>query len=102
MGSAIKRLIVLAVLVCIALSFLLSVAFMLSRANHEHDHNGSGGECGTCTMIFVAQTLIKQLCIAICTASFVLIGFFVLFAAFINAHSYCIRTPVSLKNRMNN
>ena len=56
-----KRTIALAFLICFILVSLLSEAFIITHANHEHDHDGAGGTCSTCAHIQSAENLLKQL-----------------------------------------
>jgi preprotein translocase subunit SecG len=52
---------------------LISVVYIVSNADHTHDHNGSGGACETCIHITSAANLLKQIGTAL-TAAVIVFG----------------------------
>lgn len=97
------RFIALAIFVCIVATSLLSGAFILTHADHEHDHNGPGDTCATCAQLAAAENILKQLSAALAVASVAITGTFALVSHLCGAAprltSY---TLVGLKVRLNN
>lgn len=56
-----KRLIALAVCVFFIAASLLSAVFILTHANHTHNHNGPNGSCATCARLAAAENLLKTI-----------------------------------------
>ncbi len=98
-----KRLLTLAFLICFIIVSLLSEAFILTHAGHEHDHNGVNGTCATCAQIKNAENLLKKLGTASLVAAYTIAG---LFSAAVITHTFwavtSALTPVTLKIKMNN
>jgi hypothetical protein len=99
----VKNLAVLAVLLCLLLSALLSETFVLSHTGHVHDNDGAGGSCAVCVQIQNAENFLKLFKTAVSSIS---LSLFVFLAT---ALIYCggffplaFKTPVQLKSRMNN
>ena len=93
----------LAFLTCFLVVSIISGAFILSHADHNHDQNGVGGGCETCAQIQSAETILKQFGIVLCGALFAIAGLYAAVRAF-KAISVNIPlcTPVTLKIRLNN
>lgn len=70
------RLLALAVCVLFTAAFLFSVSFILTRANHVHDHNGANGCCATCVQVTAAAKLLNQLSAAIVKAAAMIFSLF--------------------------
>lgn len=101
--QTIVKFVALTVLICFIVVSLLSGAFILTHADHEHDHNGVSGTCATCAQIQSAENLLKQLGTAVINAASVLAGLFASIAIIRSAFSNAtLLTPVTLKIRMNN
>jgi hypothetical protein len=97
------RLIALLLCVCFIAAVLLSAAFILTHANHAHDHDGPGGSCVTCACISLAQNVLKSLFTAALGAAAALAYLFAVCALLASAVSRTDRySLVSLKIRLNN
>jgi hypothetical protein len=82
---------------------ILSEAFIIAHADHEHDHDGAHGSCATCAHLAAAEILLKSVSIAPAIAAF---------AFWYSANVLSIRKPadfhtnfytlVILKVRLNN
>ena len=99
-----KRFTVLILLVCFIMFFLLlSEAFLLIHAEHEHDHKGIGGSCNICVQLHNAESLLKHLGMAVAAIS---LGFISLLTAMATIPSVLFSlglcTPIKLKTRINN
>lgn len=101
-GSMLKS-IALIICVCFIVTSILSVVFILTHANHQHDHEGPNGTCATCDHLAATTNLLKQLSIAIVTSVFPSVLYLFI--------SYCLKpstpyvglfTLVSLKVRLDN
>ena len=55
-----KIIVALALLVCFVLSSLLLEAFVLTYADHAHDHVGIGETCATCAQIQAALDILSK------------------------------------------
>ena len=98
-----KKLVTLAFLICFIIVSLLTEAFILTHADHEHDHDGANGSCTTCVLILNAENLLKQFSTAVSGASYALINLFAAIAMLFSVlYLIEIKTPVKLKTRMNN
>ena len=98
-----KRLVALGILLCLVMVSLLSETFILTHANHKHDHFGVGGECAVCAQVQSAENQLKQFGTVISVALLALIGFFAALAIlYFAASSIAFQTPVYLKTRLNN
>jgi hypothetical protein len=66
------RLIAVLLCLCFLATLVLSAAFIVTHANHEHDHNGAGGDCATCAHISAAGNLLKtdSAAVALLTVTF--------------------------------
>lgn len=98
-----KRTLAVMLVIVFVLSVSFSAVFILSHGVNEHDHNGSNGTCAACIQLSAAQNLLKQLGIIFAMAFVGLgnlaIAVLLLRAALQNIHQ---RTPISLKERINN
>jgi len=97
-----KRMLALAFLLCFLLAALLSEAFLLARANHEHDHFGAGGSCATCAQIQNIENQRRRSDAAASGLSAVWIGLFAAAALLCCVSLSQFLTPVLLKTRLNN
>ena len=98
-----KRLIVLVVLLCFIVVSILSEVFILTHADHEHDHDGAHGSCAVCAQIQSAESLLKRLGTFAISAVFLFGG--LLAAIAVMRSAFCaiiLLSPVALKIRMNN
>lgn len=87
---------------CFIVVSLLSTAFILTHANHEHDHNGQNGSCTTCIHIVTAENSLKQLSSAIVVPVFAFALFsFISFLVKIFALCVGSSTLITLKVRLN-
>jgi hypothetical protein len=81
----------------------LSTAYILTHANHRHDHNGPGGDCAVCVRINAAERLLKTISTAAAGAALVFGGVFALLSA--RKVSGCHKgfySLIRLKVRLNN
>ena len=97
-----KRMIALAVLLCFVMVALISEAFVLTHANHEHDHFGAGGSCAVCAQIQNIENQRKRLGTAAAGVSAVWLGLFAAIALLCCVSPSQFLTPVLLKTRLNN
>ena len=97
-----KRMTAFAFLLCFVIISLLSEAFVLTHANHQHDHYGAGGECAVCAQIQSIENQRRQLGAAAGNISTAWAGLFaaVIFLCFVFGFQF--QTPVHLKTRLNN
>jgi len=97
------RIIALIFLVCFLVVSILSSAFILTHADHEHDHNGVSGSCATCAQLQSAENILKQFSTALLGVLFSIAG---LYAAIVILKAIAVHvslsTPVALKIKMNN
>lgn len=87
---------------CFVMAALLSEAFVLTHADHHHDHSGTSGECAVCAQIQNIENQRRQYGAA---AGSLPMAWFALFAAIALpccASFSCLQTPVRLKIRLNN
>jgi hypothetical protein len=68
------RLTALFACVLFAAAMLLSFAYILTHANHTHDHDGPCGDCAACMCIQAAVNLLKTLSAAVAFAAIVFGG----------------------------
>ena len=101
-GQKVKRIAALVFLLCFVTASLLSQAFILAHAHHEHDHLGVGGECAVCAQIQNARDQLKQFGAASVNVSVGLVGLFAVIALLCCAAASQFSTPVRLKIRLNN
>ena len=97
-----KKNIALAVLFCFVLLTLLSEAFLLTHAEHEHDHNGIGGRCTICVQFQNAEGLRKPEALSVSAVYDGLLCLFTvitMLCAIPCLMGFC--TPVQLKIRLN-
>jgi hypothetical protein len=82
---------------------LLSSAYILIHTNHNHDHKGPDESCTICEHMMTAESLLKQISIAVAGAAIsiggLLIAPSILKPVFLNIG---FSTPVNLKVRLNN
>ena len=102
-NSGKMRSIALALLACFLLFPILSGAFILTHANHEHDYNGVGGCCATCAQLQNAENRLKQIAVAL-AAALISIACLFAFGEVLRAISAYVplSTPITQKTRMNN
>jgi len=98
-----KKIMILILLVSFIMLSLFSETFLLSHAEHEHDHNGISGSCTICVQLHHAENLRKQLYVAVAITT---IGFISLLITITYLGSISsvlgLYTPVKLKIRLNN
>ena len=98
-----KRAIAMSFLICFIVISLLSEAFILTHADHVHDHNGAGGACTTCAQIQNTDNILRQLGTAVISGFIVLAGLYAVAAIGKGVCSnIAVLTPVASKIRMNN
>ena len=97
-----KRITALAFLLCFLMVALLSEAFILTHANHQHDHLGAGGGCAVCAQIQSIENQRKQCSVASAGVSLAWIGLFAAFVFLCFILGFHLQTPVRLKTRLNN
>ena len=100
--AAVRRLALVLCILFIATT-ALSFAFIITHANHAHDHNGPDGACTTCIAVQSAGNLLKQIAISAVAVAAVLGGLFTLLYCL--KLSYLLRklnTLISLKVQLNN
>ena len=100
--TAVRR---LALLLCILFvtATALSFAFIITHANHAHDHNGPESACTICISLQSAENLLKQIAVSAVDVAAVLGGLFTLLYCL--KLSYLLRklnTLISLKVQLNN
>ena len=95
----------IALIICVyfIVTFFLSAAFVLTHANHEHDHEGPNGTCATCIHLAAVENSLKQLSTAIVASvlAFVLC-ISISFCFNLSAPYVVLFTLVTLKVRLNN
>jgi hypothetical protein len=97
------RLVALAICALFIAAMLLSSAYILTHANHIHDHDGLDGGCATCMHIQSAENLLKQLSTAVVSVAAAFAGVLgVLFSLRNTKAGDCSFTLVTLKVRLNN
>jgi hypothetical protein len=105
MNKPITTLRLVALLVCVLFitASLLSAVYILSNADHTHDHNGPGGACETCIHITSAENLLKQIGTAVIAAA-IFFGLRIGFISIIKTTSIrsTLFSLVELKVRLNN
>ena len=103
MRGALKKFIVLAVLLCFIIGVFLSESFFVIYSNHEHDHNGIDGNCAVCAQLQNCDNLIKQIKISGDNIVFAFVNLFVVTAFFCCVlFLFKSDTLLKLKIRMNN
>lgn len=99
-GIAMSRVIALVIAICFILTFALTGVFILTHAEHEHDH---GEVCSDCARIQGAADALKRIGALIAGALSAAAGMYAAVAlVFTAAISIMAATPVALKMRMNN
>jgi len=102
-NSAKISVIALAFLTCFLVVSILSGAFILAHANHEHDHNGANGSCAACAQLQNAENILKQFSTALAGALFIISGLYAAIGACKAIPVYVfLPTPVTQKIRINN
>ena len=97
-----KRIIALAFLVCFLAAVILSTAFILTHADHEHDHNGAKGSCTICAQIQSAENLIKQFSTAFLGVLFAIAGLYTFVRTLKVISVYVsLSNPITQKIRIN-
>ncbi len=97
------RMMALVVCVLFIAVMLVSSAYILTHANHIHDHDGPGGSCATCIHLQAAENILKQLSTAVVAAAIAFGGVLGIFS-FLKAITplFVSLTLVTLKVRLNN
>lgn len=97
------RIIAVAFCICFIVASLSATVFILTHANHKHDHNGPSGSCATCSHMIAAENLLKQLTPAV-TAAALASGILFAVLSILPPVSFYISfyTLVNLKVRLNN
>jgi len=96
------------VIALIFLAFFLSILillsiFILTHADHEHNHNGVSGSCVTCIHLRNSENLLKQFSEIFISTLMVVYGLFIVIILHKLITLYItFDTPVSMKIRMNN
>ena len=89
--------------VCLIALFFLSTTFILTNADHKHDHHGPNGSCAMCVHMMTVENLLKKFYDG---AVIVVIIAFFLFPScsvfMINNFHVHIHNPIQLKVRLNN
>jgi hypothetical protein len=98
-----KRVMALVILLCFISFFLLSIAYIISHSNHEHDQNGASGSCLICLKIKEARRMLNELRLPVAVTAIMLFNLFLLTVVISSAVNFlCINTPIKLKVRINN
>ena len=97
-----KRIAVLAFLLCFVMAALLSEAFILTHANHRHDHIDVGSECVVCAQMQDRENQLAQFGLAVIGVPLALMGLFGVAAFLRSVSAFCFSSPVYLKTRLNN
>ena len=101
-GRLSVRLTAMAVCALFVLALLLASAFVLTHANHDHDHNGEDGGCAACAQIAVAADFLSRGGAAAVVVAGVIGGLSGAYALIkIAAPRYVGFTLISLKIRLN-
>ena len=97
-----KRIAALILLICFLIISVFSSAFVLTHADHVHEHNGIGEACSTCLQIQGAENILKYLGTALFGTLFVIGGLYAIVKT-INAIAVCavFSNPITLKIRIN-
>lgn len=97
-----QRVAAIAFLACFLIVTVLAGAFVVTHADHEHDHSGVDGSCATCVQLQSAENILKQFSTALVGALFAIAGLFAVVAT-LKAVAFCVTlsTPITLKIRMN-
>jgi hypothetical protein len=48
-------------LLCLVAVLLISITYIITHADHEHDHNGIDGDCEVCAKIQTTENLLKSI-----------------------------------------
>ena len=98
-----KTIVALVCLISFIVFFLLSEAFIIVNANHEHDTNGVNGRCSICDQMKNFENLLNQFRVAIKFALFVFSISLLIIPALYDVLSLCEnKTLVELRIRINN
>jgi len=98
-----KKKVLLVFFVCFIMLSLLSEAFILTHADHEHDHNGIGSSCTLCVQFHNIESLLKQFAMAVAVARYGFIGLLTVIAILRSISPlYGISTSIELKTQLNN
>ncbi|MDR3345251.1 MAG: hypothetical protein LBT21_06680 [Oscillospiraceae bacterium] len=101
-NRSVLRLLALTLCVCFVAVSILSAAFILTQANHTHDHNGADGSCNVCFRMAAAERILKQLFTALSGAALITAALFAVQAVTKSARACAERsTPVMLKVKLN-
>ena len=97
-----KRVTALAFLLCFAMAALLFEAFLLTHANHTHDHYGMDNECAVCAQIHSLENQLRQFGAASGGITVGLAGLIAAIALLCRTTAFRPPSPVRLKIRLNN
>lgn len=98
---SVKRLFALALCVLFIAATLLSTAFILTHANHKHDHDGPSGSCSTCTHMLAVGNFLKTISTAVAAIAMIFLFTIQSFLKPVSLHTG-FTTLVNLKIRLNN
>jgi len=99
---ALRRLALVFCVLFIAAS-ALSLAFVITHANHTHNRGSADGACTTCISLRCAENLLKQITISTIALAVLLCGLFaVLCCLMLSWLPRRIHTLISLKVQLNN
>ena len=100
--QAVTGLLALALLLCFVFLALFSEAFVLSHADHAHDHSGMDGSCMICVHLRHVENLLRQLTMSVAAAFFGFVRQIAAVAVLSSAAwAFGLFTPVALKTRLN-
>jgi len=97
-----KRFIAIAILLCFFIVFFISEAYILTHAEHEHDHDGIDGNCAVCAYIQNAENFLRLIKSAVKNISLIVVGLFLSASSLYSVFRFAkFLTPIKLKVRMN-
>ena len=96
-----RRFIALVFLLCLFMAALLSEAYVLTRANHSHDHFGVNDECVVCAHIHSIEEMLRQLAVAASGLPSVFLCLLASMVLLCSSAAVKYRTPIELKTRLN-
>ncbi|QIB68804.1 hypothetical protein Ami103574_05480 [Aminipila butyrica] len=100
--TAIRRIALAMCVIFIAVS-LFSAAYIITQANHTHDHNGPDGSCVTCAHLALAGNLLRSISAVVVGSAPLWGGLFVVLSICKPHYSYGkLNTLVHLKVKLNN
>ena len=97
-----KKIVALAFLICFITVFLLSEAYILTNANHEHNHSGIDGNCAICVQIQNIENILKKIILFANNILLGLIGLIAIIILYAILFVIELYTLVNMKIQMNN